>query len=107
MAYCGDLHGVFVPRRHRSVKSVLKQIFLRFLLSVTCLRHVTRLFSSPHNDYLMILHEECEMLRINIKAYSQMFRLSNFGRCYFSLDKKTTSSCIDHIRLLARMTVGR
>ena len=62
------------------VKASPVGIFAECDMSETCLRHVTRPLVSTHQDYLRNIHEYCEMIRLNIKAYSQMIRLSNLGR---------------------------
>ena len=72
-------YTVFLSQPAQICEICVEAALFEVLMSVTCLRHVTRLFSSPHNEYLTLLHEECEMHRININAYSQIFRLSNIG----------------------------
>ena len=69
------------------VKGASVEVFDECDMSETCLRHVTRLLVSTHQDYLRYLHEYCEMLRLNIKAYSQMFMLSNSGCQEICLEK--------------------
>ena len=49
------------------VKVALVEIVAECDMSETCLRHVTRLLISTHNDYLMLLYEECEMHSLNNK----------------------------------------
>ena len=69
------------------VKAAFFEVFAEFDMSETCLRHVKRPLVSTHQGYLRNLHEYCEMLRLNIKAYSQMFRLSNSGCQKICLEK--------------------
>ena len=84
MAYCGVLHGVF-PQAAQiceiCVKASPVKIFDECDMSETCLRHVTRLLVSTHNDYLMLLYEECEMHSLNNQHLGTILQRSALLDC--------------------------